>query len=127
MCNHPELFERADVVAPFAFCEFGRTGSIAREGDFVTCQYSTRSLIEYQVPELLHLDGGLVSVPHEKLPPQYSDTGILHNLLSIWSTDWMKRSLEEDGALLLHSHLILNMLTNSMFIRTLAIQLLANT
>ena len=35
VCNHPELFERADVVAPFSFSDFGRSGPLNREGDFV--------------------------------------------------------------------------------------------
>ena len=50
VCNHPELFERADVVAPFSFSEFGRSGPLNREGDFVVAPYSTRNPIEYGVP-----------------------------------------------------------------------------
>ncbi|MCO5569466.1 hypothetical protein L7F22_023178 [Adiantum nelumboides] len=34
VCNHPELFERADVEAPLAFANFAKSGSLAREGDF---------------------------------------------------------------------------------------------
>ncbi len=97
MCNHPELFERADVVAPFSFCEFGRTGSIAREGDFIACQYSTRSLIEFTIPELLYLDGGILSIPTEDSKVQRPDGGILRKLMSIWTTDWMEKSLEENS------------------------------
>src|SRR5271168_352423 len=58
VCNHPELFERADVVAPFSFCKFGRSGPLMREGDSVLPPYSTRSPIEFSVPTLLYLDGG---------------------------------------------------------------------
>ncbi|CCF56766.1 hypothetical protein KAFR_0B04690 [Kazachstania africana CBS 2517] len=30
VCNHPDLFERADVDSPFAFVNFGRTSSLLR-------------------------------------------------------------------------------------------------
>ncbi|KAI5124611.1 hypothetical protein M0805_004221 [Coniferiporia weirii] len=95
VCNHPELFERADVVAPFSFSEFGRPGSIAREGDFVSCHYSTRSPIEFSIPGLFYLDGGLISVPNENSPPS-ADRGVMRSLLNIWSSDWIKRSIEEN-------------------------------
>ena len=96
VCNHPELFERADVVAPFSFSVFGRPGSIAREGDSVTCHYSTRSPIEMELPVLFLKDGGLVDVPREDAPSG-SEYGVMRNLLNIWSTDYIERSLREDG------------------------------
>ena len=65
VCNHPELFERADVVAPFSFSEFGRPGPLNREGDFVQLPYSTRNPIEYTIPTLFLQDGGLLDVPQE--------------------------------------------------------------
>ena len=96
VCNHPELFERADVVAPFSFCEFGRAGSIAREGDFITCHYSTRNPIEFDIPETFYLDGGLLDVPNENRPPT-PESGVLRNMMNIWSTHWITESLEKDG------------------------------
>lgn len=96
VCNHPELFERADVVAPFSFCNYGQPSSIAREGDFVTCNYSTRSTLEFSIPELFYLDGGLVSVPNENIPSD-AERGALRSLMNIWSTDWIVRSIEKDG------------------------------
>ncbi|KAG5648097.1 hypothetical protein DXG03_007132 [Asterophora parasitica] len=61
VCNHPELFERADVVAPFSFSRFGRSGPISREGDFISLPYSTRNPIQYSIPELFYLDGASIS------------------------------------------------------------------
>jgi DNA helicase INO80 len=98
VCNHPELFERADIVAPYSFSEFGRSGPLNRQGDFVMAPYSTRNPIEYSIPELLYLDGGLKDVP-------YDGPGIaLHNkqsaldkLRNIWKTDWIRHSLADDG------------------------------
>ncbi|CDO72378.1 hypothetical protein BN946_scf184977.g77 [Trametes cinnabarina] len=93
--NHPELFERADVVAPFSFSEFGRSGPINREGDFVQLPYSTRNPIEYTIPTLLYKDGGLLDVPHENSLMRTGD-GPLARLMNIWSTDTIYRSLYED-------------------------------
>ncbi|KAH9486801.1 Chromatin-remodeling ATPase INO80 [Psilocybe cubensis] len=95
VCNHPELFERADVVAPYSFCNFGRSGPLMREGDFLMLPYSTRSPIEYSIPQLLYKEGGLIHVPSEtSIAP--SQSGCLVKLLNIWSTDWIHRSLYED-------------------------------
>lgn len=96
MCNHPELFERADVVAPFSFCNYGRPSSAMRHSDFISCYYSTRSALEYSIPEMFYLDGGIVDVPNENAKPSM-ETGILRNLTNIWTTNWIQRSIEEDG------------------------------
>ena len=82
VCNHPELFERADVVALFSFSVFGSPGSIAREGDSVTCHYSTRSPIEMELPVLFLKDSGLVGVPREDTLSG-SEYGVMRNLLNI--------------------------------------------
>ncbi|KAJ7597201.1 SNF2 family DNA-dependent ATPase [Mycena floridula] len=92
VCNHPELFERADVVSPFSFAHFGRSGPLMREGDFLTLSYSTQNPIKLNIPELFYLDGGIINVPREN--SQYPPS-CLHKLLNIWSTDWIHRSLYE--------------------------------
>ena len=56
VCNHPELFERADVRAPFSFAKFAGTSNLLREGDFVEVPYSTRNPIEFQIPQLFYED-----------------------------------------------------------------------
>jgi chromatin-remodeling ATPase INO80 len=98
VCNHPELFERADVVAPFSFSHFGRSGPLSREGDFITLPYSTRNPIEYAIPELLYRDGGLLDVPNER-SKGLLNSACLTKLFNIWSTDWIQRSLYEEGNL----------------------------
>jgi DNA helicase INO80 len=101
VCNHPELFERADIVAPYSFSEFGRSGPLNRQGDFVIAPYSTRSPIKYSIPELLYLDGGLRDVPYDgpgvAMQP---DQGVLHKLMNIWTTDWIQHSIMNEGKLL---------------------------
>ncbi|KAJ3517373.1 hypothetical protein NLJ89_g556 [Agrocybe chaxingu] len=97
VCNHPELFERADVVAPFSFCNYGKPGPLMREGDFVILPYSTRNPIEYSIPARLYQDGGLLDVPSEdSLAP--SRSSCLTKLLNIWSTDWIHRSRYHDDS-----------------------------
>ncbi|KAF8559204.1 hypothetical protein OG21DRAFT_707459 [Imleria badia] len=95
VCNHPELFERADVLAPFSFAHFGRSGSLGREGDLIFVPYSTRNPIEYQVPELLYLDGGLVDIPSVN-PGPCSRRLCVRNLFNIWSTDRIYQSMYDE-------------------------------
>ncbi|PFH54596.1 hypothetical protein AMATHDRAFT_52228 [Amanita thiersii Skay4041] len=96
VCNHPELFERADVVAPFSFSHFGRPGPLAREGDFVLLPYSTRNPIEYTIPGLFYTDGGLIHFPGEQVVGA-SRTSSLQKLFNIWSTDWIHKSVEDNA------------------------------
>lgn len=102
VCNHPELFERADIVAPYSFSEFGRSGPLNRQGDFIIVPYSTRNPIKYSIPELLYLDGGLSNVPYDgpgvAVQP---DQGTLHKL-NIWTTNWIQHSIVNDCEFLRH-------------------------
>ncbi|KAG7099337.1 hypothetical protein E1B28_001194 [Marasmius oreades] len=95
VCNHPELFERADVVSPFAFAHYGRTGSLAREGDLVSLPYSTRNPISVNIPVLMYRDGGIFNVPREE---SAHDTNHLSKLMSIWSTEHIYTSLYDDSS-----------------------------
>jgi DNA helicase INO80 len=67
-----------------------------REGDFISLSYSTRSPIEYSIPELLYRDGGLVDVPHETSTSP-GQSSCLKKLLNIWATDWIHQSLYDDA------------------------------
>ncbi|KAA1468168.1 hypothetical protein DENSPDRAFT_833380 [Dentipellis sp. KUC8613] len=90
VCNHPELFERADVVAPFSFAHFGRSGPINREGDSLVVPYSTRNPIELALPELLYHDGYL----HASAPPS---NNVLDKLMNIWTPERIQNSLSDDA------------------------------
>ncbi|KAG6842554.1 hypothetical protein C0991_000080 [Blastosporella zonata] len=88
VCNHPELFERADVTAPFSFAKFGRSGPLMREGDFIPLPYSTRNPIEFPIPELFYLD---------EMPRVTGvQSGSLFKMFDIWSTDWIHKSISQD-------------------------------
>ncbi|CCD26512.1 chromatin-remodeling ATPase INO80 NDAI_0H03390 [Naumovozyma dairenensis CBS 421] len=60
VCNHPDLFERADVDSPFGFVDFGKTSSIMRSdnnnnGDFgEEIFYSSKNPITYNLPSLVY-------------------------------------------------------------------------
>ncbi|PWN45696.1 hypothetical protein IE81DRAFT_344592 [Ceraceosorus guamensis] len=93
VCNHPELFERADVLSPFAFARFAQSGALSREGDVLDCPDSTQSLITYELPKLICSGGGFLSTPAEGSRAGF-DTHYLGNLLNIWRTEYIHRSLD---------------------------------
>ncbi|WFD24107.1 Putative DNA helicase ino80 [Malassezia equina] len=82
VCNHPELFERADVQAPLALCHYASAPALARDADLGTCAYSARSLLDRTVPRLLVQDA-VRGVPTETNRVGF-DTQYLDHLLSIW-------------------------------------------
>jgi chromatin-remodeling ATPase INO80 len=63
VCNHPDLFERAETTSPFSFAHFAETGSFMREGPQINVAYSTRNLIEYSLPRLICREGGRLDLP----------------------------------------------------------------
>lgn len=95
MCNHPELFERADVIASLAFSRFGQSGQLSREGNFVALSYSSRNPIELPVPSLFYHDG-ILDFP-SKNSHDLLHGGPLSKLYNIWSTNWIQRSLYDTG------------------------------
>ncbi|KAF9334796.1 putative DNA helicase ino80 [Podila minutissima] len=96
VCNHPELFERADVVSPLAMCEFSQTPSIAREGDDLYLAYTTKSQIQYSIPKRLYREGGILHVPSESSRVG-TDTKYLDNLLNIWHPSYISESMSKDN------------------------------
>ncbi|CCH59529.1 hypothetical protein TBLA_0B07120 [Henningerozyma blattae CBS 6284] len=56
VCNHPDLFERADIASPFSFVNFGKTHSLTREDKVSDILYSTHNPISYYMPRLIFED-----------------------------------------------------------------------
>lgn len=66
VCNHPDLFERADINSPFSFAVFGKTSSLVssaaaaavtsnNKGEvFTDLMYSTQNPITYNIPRLVY-------------------------------------------------------------------------
>ncbi|CZT51771.1 related to DNA-dependent ATPase DOMINO B [Rhynchosporium secalis] len=63
VCNHPDLFQRAETSSPFAFGHFAETASFMREGPLINVAYSSRNLIEYELPRLIWRQGGRLNMP----------------------------------------------------------------
>lgn len=53
VCNHPDLFERADVHSSFAFGMFAETGSFLRETDLEVAS-TLRNSINYEIPQKVY-------------------------------------------------------------------------
>jgi chromatin-remodeling ATPase INO80 len=97
VCNHPDLFERADVTAPFAFCDFPRTASFLRETEYLFYPDSATNPISLPLPRLLYEDGAIHGVPAEN--SLGTDTNRLANLMNIWRSDSIQSSLSHTGKL----------------------------
>ncbi|GIZ47979.1 hypothetical protein CKM354_001105400 [Cercospora kikuchii] len=81
VCNHPDLFERADTVSPLAMSYYAETASFMREGHNVNVAYSVRNMIEYWLPGFL-ADG-----------PGRLDIAGPDNLQAGWRNKWLSNEL----------------------------------
>ena len=93
VCNHPELFERADVTAPLSMVSFNPSINLTREGPRLELPYGTSSQIVVQLPKLITSDGGLMNVPGPDSQTG-SDSLYLDRLLNIWQPDWINAYLK---------------------------------
>ena len=89
VCNHPELFERADVTAPFSCSNFNQSYGLNREGNALQVQYSANSYLDVQIPRLLFDEQ-----PAEKL----AETSHIAQLMNVWSVGHIARSTMEKSA-----------------------------
>jgi DNA helicase INO80 len=105
VCNHPELFERAEATFPFACCRFGMTNSLVREGDVLTCNYSVRGVIAQTLPKLCYRDGGY-RWAHRGGHADTGDTKYLDRLMNIWRKDYIHESSWEEQGKSLAQHAI---------------------
>ncbi|KAI6381506.1 putative DNA helicase ino80, variant 2 [Pyricularia grisea] len=94
VCNHPDLFERADTSSPLALARFAETGSFAREGNDVTVGYTTRSVVEYSLPRLIWRDGGRLTKAGSDNPSAGFRSRYLGELMNIWSSTNVRESLD---------------------------------
>ena len=62
VCNHPDLFERAEISSPMAMSHYAETASFMREGHFVQMAYSVRSMIELWLPKMLGEGAGRLGI-----------------------------------------------------------------
>lgn len=98
VCNHPDLFERAETLSPFSLSYFAETASFLREGQFVNIGYSVRSLIEYDLPRLLCGPAGRLDLAGPENPRAGFETRHLGHLMSVWNPEHMERSCQNGGS-----------------------------
>ncbi|CEJ60575.1 Putative Chromodomain-helicase-DNA-binding protein [Penicillium brasilianum] len=98
VCNHPDLFERAETRSPFSVGAFAECASFVREGYFVDVRYSTRNRIEYQVPRLLCSSEARLDMPGPGNDRAGFQGKYLSNLMNIWNTENIHKSSRENGA-----------------------------
>ncbi|KAI0471047.1 SNF2 family N-terminal domain-containing protein [Xylariaceae sp. FL0804] len=92
VCNHPDLFERAEVSSPFFSGYFAETASFVREGNNVPVGYSTRNLINFDVPRLVWNDGGRLYKASKHNDHAGFRNKYLNHLMNIWSPDNVRQS-----------------------------------
>lgn len=93
VCNHPDLFERAETTSPFFTGYFAETASFVREGNNVPVAYSTRSLIDYELPKLVWRDGGrLYKAGGDNQKAGFRNKYLQH-MMNIWTPDNVRESL----------------------------------
>ncbi|KAJ5176604.1 Chromatin-remodeling ATPase [Penicillium canariense] len=98
VCNHPDLFERAETRSPFSVGHFAECASFIREGYFVDVRYSTRNRIEYPLPRLLCSSAARLDVPGPENDRAGFQGKYLSNLMNVWNTENIHQSAREDGA-----------------------------
>ncbi|KAI0391437.1 SNF2 family N-terminal domain-containing protein [Xylariaceae sp. FL0594] len=85
VCNHPDLFQRADTTSPFAAAYFAETASFVREGNNIPVGYSTRSLIEYKLPRLVWTEEGRLYKASQSNVKAGFRNKYLNHMMNIWS------------------------------------------
>ncbi|KAI9368771.1 SNF2 family N-terminal domain-containing protein [Aspergillus egyptiacus] len=98
VCNHPDLFERAETRSPFSLAHFAETASFVREGQNVDIAYSTRNLIEFTVPRMLCKDDGRIDVAGPNNLQAGFRVKCLSHMMNIFTPENIKRSIEDDSA-----------------------------
>ncbi|CAJ2510541.1 Uu.00g095100.m01.CDS01 [Anthostomella pinea] len=98
VCNHPDLFERRDTRSPFFSGYFAETASFVREGNNVSVGYSTRSLIDYELPRLVWNDGGRLHKPGKDSEQAGFRNKYMNQLMNIWTPENVRESMSGKDA-----------------------------
>ncbi|KAJ5689569.1 Chromatin-remodeling ATPase [Penicillium macrosclerotiorum] len=98
VCNHPDLFERAETKSPFSVGAFAECASFVREGYFVDVRYSTRNRIEYPLPRLLCSSEGRLDLPGPGNDRAGFQSSFLSHMMNIHTPENIVQSVREDEA-----------------------------
>ncbi|EMC97386.1 hypothetical protein BAUCODRAFT_450765 [Baudoinia panamericana UAMH 10762] len=91
VCNHPDLFERAEIVSPMSMSSYAETASFMREGHFVQVAYSVRNPIEYWLPGMLGDAAGRLDIAG----PENVEAGWRRRVLSTDLNVWDERNIRD--------------------------------
>ncbi|KAJ5585943.1 Helicase C-terminal [Penicillium hetheringtonii] len=97
VCNHPDLFERAETKSPLSVASFAECASFVREGYFVDMRYSTKNRIEYELPRLLCSPEARIDMPGPGNERAGFRGKYLSHLMNIWTPENIQHSSREDG------------------------------
>jgi chromatin-remodeling ATPase INO80 len=98
VCNHPDLFERAETTSPFSMAHWAECASFLREGHNVNIAYSTRNLVEYDLPRMLCGPDGRLDVPGPENEKAGFENKYLQHMMNIWTPDNIKESQQGNEA-----------------------------
>jgi len=98
VCNHPDLFERAETTSPVSLAHYAECVSFMREGPFVHLDYSTRNLIEYDLPRLLCSPEARLDVAGPGNEKAGFRNWYLAEMLNIWTPEHVQRSCAHNEA-----------------------------
>ncbi|SPN98759.1 related to DNA-dependent ATPase DOMINO B [Cephalotrichum gorgonifer] len=87
VCNHPDLFERADTSSPYSFGYFGEASSFTREGNEIMVKYSSRNLIDYHLPKLIWRGDARLALPSRENQKAGWRNQVLTNMMNIFTPD----------------------------------------
>lgn len=91
VCNHPDLFERADVSSAYNWSVSGVTFGPIRDDSEIDLYYTARNRLAFSVPKFLYRSGGFLDVPSESSPAGFKSK-YLNNLLSIWTPESVSKN-----------------------------------
>ncbi len=98
VCNHPDLFERAETTSPFSFGYFAETASFMREGPNINVGYSSRNLIEYELPRLIWREDGRLDMPGRNNDKAGFRGKYLDQLLNVWEPENIRQNMQGNHA-----------------------------
>lgn len=98
VCNHPDLFERADTTSPFSFGYFAETASFLREGHSIEVGYSVRSMIELALPRRIAWQGGRLDLAGPENERAGWRNKWLYRQMNIFGPDHVRQSSKHNGA-----------------------------
>lgn len=98
VCNHPDLFERAETTSPFSFGHFAETASFMREGPLINVAYSSRNLIEYDLPRLVWRQGGRLDMPGRDNDKAGFRGKYLNQLMNVFTPEHIRENSKDNKA-----------------------------